>query len=374
MTWTEHIRENLTTAEDLRGPLRLTSGEYERIREELRIFPMSVTKYYFSLIDPEDPKDPIRRMAIPTGIFSLTDGMLDTSGEKSNTRMRGMQHKYRETVLVLTTNDCAMFCRHCFRRRLVGKASDEIAVDPGAIAAYIRLHPEVTNVLLTGGDFFLLPSDKIAEWLELLVNLEQLDFIRFGTRTPVTFPHRILEDPELTDILAGCSNRKQLYAITHFNHPREFTPEAEAAIRALQKAGVVLKNQTVLLRGVNDDPDTLSAVLRRVTSLGMIQHYIFQCRPVQGIKSRFQVPFAEGSLIVQEALNQQNGLGKSAEYTMSHVTGKLRILGLTPDGSTWFQYKEAKNPADLGRIFPMKLDPLETWLPDPLVIPQTGRY
>lgn len=364
MNWQKLILENVTTAEELREHLCLSQAEYESIRSEIEVYPMSVTRHYLSLIDPEDPEDPIRKMAIPAGCAVQTDGLLDTSGEQSNTKLQGLQHKYRETAMILTTSDCAMFCRHCFRRRLVGKSLEEIAVDIGAIAAYIRAHPAISNVLLSGGDPFMLPTETIALWLETLTGLEQLDFIRFGTRTPVTFPQRILSDRELLRVLAEHRREKQIYVVTHFNHPREITPEAKAAVSALQDAGAVLKNQTVFLRGVNDDPEVLGALLRQVSALGIVQHYIFQCRPVQGVKSRFQVPLLEGSRIVQEALALQNGFGKCADYTMSHTTGKIRILGTTEGGEMLFQYKQAKDPRRIGRLFALRLKEDDAWLPE----------
>lgn len=364
MNWQTFLKNNLTTADELREPLNLTPQEYENIQNEIECFPMSVTKYYFSLIDPNDPNDPIRKLAVPTGKSILPDGDLDTSGEQSNTVLQGLQHKYAETVLILTTADCAMFCRHCFRRRLVGKSSEEVAVDIDAIATYILEHPKINNVLLSGGDSFLLPTEEIAEWLKKLSALEQLDFIRFGTRTPVTFPQRILGDYELLEVLASYQQKKQLYVVTHFNHPREITPESEAAIRALRKSGVIVKNQTVLLRGINDNPEILSELLGKITSIGIVQHYIFQCRPVKGVKSQFQVPLLEGSDIVQKALAMQNGLGKSADYTMSHVKGKIRILGKNDKDELVFQFKQAKDPRRIGEIFCRKMGKDDTWLPN----------
>ena len=364
MKWQEMIRENITTAEQLCEPLHLSGEEYEHIRDEIELFPMSVTRYYMSLIDPEDADDPIRKMAIPSGGVILTDGVLDTSGESDNTKIRGLQHKYAETVMILTTHDCAMFCRHCFRRRLVGKGTDEIAADPDAIAAYIQEHPKISNVLLSGGDSFMMSTGRIRLWLEKLSALKQLDFIRFGTRTPVTFPYRILEDPELISVLETYQKRKQIYVVTHFNHPREITPESTAAVRMLQKTGIVVKNQTVLMQGINDDPEILGALLRQVSSLGIVQHYIFQCRPVRGVKSRFQVPIIRGNEIVQKALAMQNGLGKSADYTISHVTGKIRILGQKETGEMVFQYKQAKDPAKIGQLFTLRLENDTSWLPD----------
>lgn len=363
MIWSSMLNQNIVTAEELTKYLHITDEKYGYICDEIRQFPMSVTRYYMSLIDPDDPDDPIRKMAVPSGQPLVFDGMLDTSGEKSNTKMKGIQHKYAQTVLVLTTADCAMYCRHCFRRRLVGIDADEIVADSQNVVEYVKAHPEVSNVLLTGGDSFMLPTEKIVEWLELLSDLDQLDFIRFGTRTPVTFPDRILTDPDLIEALAKYGKKKQLYVITHFNHPKEFTGQSRAAIRTLQEAGVVIKNQTVLMKGVNDDPHVLAQVLKEISGLGIVPHYIFQCRPVTGVKSRFQVSLREGAEIVRKANSMQNGLGKAADYTMSHPTGKIRILGFMEDGKFLFQYKQAKDPELIGRIFAREVRD-ESWLPD----------
>ena len=367
MTWQSMLSQNVTTARELKQYLHLTETEAERIQHEIDQFPMSVPRYYLSLIDPDDPQDPIRKMAVPSGDLVL-DGELDTSGEHSNTKMRGLQHKYAQTVLILTTSDCAMYCRHCFRRRLVGASDEEIATDILLIRSYIEEHPSVSNALLSGGDSFLMPTERIGLWLESLTSLKQLDFIRFGTRTPVTFPQRILEDPALQETLARYAQKKQLYVVTHFNHPREITPESAAAIRALQRCGITVKNQTVLMHEINDDPQVLSALLRGVSALGIVQHYIFQCRPVKGVKSRFQLPLRRGSRIVNEALALQNGLGKSADYTMSHVTGKIRILGETEDGKLLFQYKQAKDPSRIGRLFALDIPEDLMWLPDDIPV------
>ena len=368
MNWTEELRNNITTAEELIEPLHLTNEEYRKIKRETEVFPMSVSRYYFSLIDPDDPDDVIRKMAIPSGDFELCDGILDTSGEHSNTKLPGLQHKYRQTTLVLVTSACAMYCRHCFRRRLVGLGGGEASADPDRAAAYIKAHPEITNVLLSGGDGLMVPTERIEKWLDTLADLDQLDFVRIGSRTPVTFPQRITSDPDLIAAFARFLEKKQLYLVTHFNHPRELTKESLQAVKMLQKTGIVVKNQTVLLKGINDDPAVLGDLLRKVCAAGIVQHYIFQCRPVKGVKTRFQVSLEEGLEIVSQANAMQNGLGKSADFTMSHVTGKIRLLGKDVAGRTVFQYKQAKNPENIGRIFHRKLAADETWLPDEIVL------
>jgi len=362
MTWQEELRRNVTTAEQLREILPMTDEEYRLIKEEADRYPMSISRYYCSLIDPSDHDDPIRKMAVPCRTGSSTEGLLDTSGEHSNTVLPGVQHKYRQTALILSSSQCAMYCRYCFRRRFVGMEEEEIAADVQSAVEYVKQHPEITNCLVSGGDAFILPTEKVEEWLAALAELPQLDFIRIGTRTPVTFPHRITGDPELVNLLARIGEKKQLYVVTHFNNPREFTEESVAAVRALQKAGVIVKNQSVLLKGINDDPEVLGRLLRMVTSYGIVQHYIFQCRPVIGATNYFQVPLIEGSRIVNAANAMQNGLGKTADYTMSHHTGKIRILGQLENGELLFQYKQAKDPSRVGTIFTKKVGPEDKWL------------
>ena len=364
MPWMQELHNNISRAEELIAPFHLTTDEYQLLAEEVERFPMSVPRYYFSLIDPDDPNDPIRKMAIPAPHFLSDEGHLDTSGEHSNTVLQGVQHKYTQTLLVLLSTECAMYCRHCFRRRLVGKEAQKALADLDETAAYIEKHPEITNVLLSGGDALVVSDKKLEKWLDRLSAMKQLDFIRIGTRTPVTFPERITGDPALPALLKKYAGQKQLYVVTHFNHPREFTAESVRAVRCLQECGITVKNQTVLMRGINDDSQVLGQLLRKVTSIGMVQHYIFQCRPVQGVQTHFQVPLKEGLAIVQQACAMQNGLGKSADYTMSHVTGKIRILGEAEDGQLIFQYMQAKDPSRIGRIFTLPISDTRAWLPE----------
>ena len=355
--WKEELARNIVTAEELRECIHLSEEEYKIVKKEIEKYPMSISRYYASLIY-SGANDPIRKMAVP-GI-SNTEGLEDQSGEKSNTIMPGVQHKYQQTLLVLISTNCAMYCRHCFRRRFVGTQQEEIARDPNAVAEYIRKEPTINNVLLTGGDAFVVDTEVLRNWLMVLSELPQLDFIRIGTRTPVTFPARINLDDDLLSLFKEISGKKQLYIVTHFNHPNEFTNESITAIRKLQQCGVMVKNQTVLMKGINDNPMILCQLLETVTSLGMIQHYIFQCRPVIGVKNNFQIPIREGSRIVNMANAMQNGLGKSADYTMSHETGKIRILG-EMNGEMVFQYKQAKDAENIGKIFTRKMDN-ETWI------------
>ncbi len=364
MSWKDILKNNVTTTHDLMEYMSLTKEQEKILHEILCRFPMSATRYYLSLVDWENvDTDPIFRLAVPSISETDLSGSFDTSGESSNTKFQGLQHKYRQTVLVLTTHECAMYCRHCFRKRLVGLDNQkETAGVPYKVAEYVKNHPEVTNVLLTGGDSFLLDNEIIELYLSLLTEISHLDFIRFGTRTPVTFPARITQDPDLCKILKKYNQKKQIFIVTHYNHPREVTEESVKAVRMLQDAGLVIRNQTVLLRGVNDDAAVLSELMGKLTSIGIVPYYIFQCRPVRGVKNQFQLPIKEGLSIVEKAKGMMNGQGKSVRYAMSHPMGKIEIVGEMPDGQVIFKFHQAKDPENLGKVFfsDMKDDP--NWL------------
>ena len=324
---------------------------------------MRVSSHYLSLIDWTDPDDPIKKMAIPSLEESSLDGFYDTSGEAENTKMPGLQHKYSETALILSTNRCATYCRHCFRKRLVGLPTEEIVKRFEDAADYIAEHEEINNVLISGGDPLVLSNEVIETFLETLTKIDHLSFIRFGSRTPVTLPSR-LNDPELLALFKTYSQiDKRLYIVTQFNHPREITPQSVGAVSKLINAGVLLSNQAVLLRGINDDPETLSTLMDRLVSIGVTPYYVFQCRPVKRVKTHFQVPICEGLRIVEKAKAKCNGHSKRFKYAMSHKTGKVEILGIL-NGEIYFKYHEAKNRENLGVMFKRRVDEKAGWLDD----------
>ncbi|MDD3219435.1 MAG: KamA family radical SAM protein [Lachnospiraceae bacterium] len=369
MNWSEQLRHNITTVDELQDYLHYNEDEYLKMQRILKHFPMSITQYYLSLIDWEDESDPIRRMCIPSVHEIDLDGQFDTSGESSNTVMEGLQHKYSETALILSTNRCATYCRHCFRKRLVGLSEEEIAsryLDQ--ILEYIESHKEISNVLISGGDALLNSNMLLKRYLEQLSHIEHLDFIRIGTRTPVVLPMRIYKDEEFLGILKHYNKRKQIYIVTHFNHPKEITPQSTAAVAALLKIGIPVRNQTVLLKGVNDASLILGTLLKELTAIGVLPYYVFQCRPVTGVKNQFQVPLEKGYAIVEAAKNMQNGIGKNFRYVLSHETGKIEILGPTANNRMIFKYHQAKYNKDSGRIFTCRLTKQQCWLneiPDP---------
>ncbi len=354
----------ITTVSAVDDILELTDEETRVLQKISKIHPIRVSEYYMSLIDESDPNDPIRKMAIPSEHELSRRGSYDTSGERENTIIPGLQHKYRQTALLLATSECATYCRHCFRKRLVGLRSNEVTCNIKRAAEYIQNHTEINNVLVTGGDPFTLSTRRIAEILRVLSGIDHLDFIRFGTRTPVTYPSRILGDRGLlTTLKAYSREQRRVYVVTQFNHPREITDMSAAAVSELSKSGVQVNNQTVLLKGVNDNPETLASLQNSLVRIGVNPYYVFQCRPVKRVKEHFQVPLYRGYHVLESAKKLLNGHSKRFRYIMSHPTGKIEIIGIHRDHFI-FKYHQAKYDSDQGRIFMRAVDENATWLDD----------
>ena len=364
MYWKNELRNNLTTIGQLSNYVELSGKEQCLLNHIITKHPMSVTRYYLSLIDWNNPNDPIKKMAIPSINELKLCGSYDTSGEKENTKMPGLQHKYPQTALILSTNKCSMYCRYCFRKRLVGLPTEETIRRFSQGVRYIKNHTEINNVLISGGDPFMLHTSTIGKFLEKLVEIPHLDFIRFGTRVPVAFPMRIIEDKELQKLLKSYAfGTKKIYVVTQFNHPKEITTKAKNAVTALSKSGVIIGNQTVLLKGVNDDPDILAELQNKLVNIGISPYYVFQCRPVKRVKKHFQVPLYKGYNIIEEAKKKLNGHSKRFRYIMSHKTGKIEIMGILND-EIYLKYHQAKDFRNLGKFFKKKLDENAGWLDD----------
>ena len=341
----ELLSECIRSPEQLRAPLHLTDHEVSELIHIADQYPICIPPYYLNLISSDWKHDPIRRLCIPDPMESSTDGHKDTSGEGGNTVVTGMQHKYRQTALILT-------CRHCFRKRMVGSNADEIATHLGEMVDYVLMHPEIDNVLLSGGDALINENERLRQYLEAFSKIDNLHYIRIGTRVPVVLPRRILWDMELLEILREYNRRKQIIIVTHFNHPNEITDDARNAVHALIQAGCPVRNQTVLLKGINDNSAILAELMNGLTSAGVLPYYVFQCRPAMGVMNQFQVPLLEGKRLVDEAKSGMNGQAKQFRYVMSHVTGKIEILG-RPSGER-----------DTSRFFTVNLAEDQCWLPN----------
>jgi KamA family protein len=248
---------------------------------------------------------------------------------------------------------------------MVGYSTEEVNQRMTESISYIRDHNEINNVLLSGGDFFAVPNKTIEEYLKNLSAIDHLDFIRLGSRTPVVFPQRIYLDDKLLGILKKYSAIKETIVITQFNHPRELTDEARKAILALKNIGIAVRNQAVLLKDINDDPDVMARLLSGLTAMGVHPYYVFQCRPVQFVKSHFQVPLYEGIEIISKAKSKLNGISKGFRYALSHPDGKIEIFGKT-DNDFIFKFHQSKNKEDNDRLFFQPIHKTATWLDDNL--------
>ncbi|MER9469911.1 lysine 2,3-aminomutase [Mesorhizobium sp. M0482] len=309
-----------------------------------------VTKFYREHISRGSYYTQLENIIEPSLKEFESPGNLDTSGEHDNTIMPGLQHKYAQTGLLLVTDRCASYCRYCFRKRIVGKDSDEITADLAHISRYISNHPEMTNVLLSGGDPFVLSTAKLNKILDHLLPIPHLDSIRFGTKAVAYEPKRF-EDPALPALFQRIHETgKTSVIVIHFDHIGEISVDAERNIRSLRAQGVQFLNQSVLLAKINDDPEILAATFAKCHQMGVRPYYLFQARPVKGA-SHFQVPLRRGLEIVHGINQRLSGIQKTFKYIMSHYTGKIEILDLGTDGRVYMRYHQNKNPEKIGKVF-----------------------
>ena len=321
-----------------------------------------VTPFYREQIKKSGYYDQLKYIVEPSLREFDSPGSLDTSGEHDNTVVPGLQHKYPQTGLLLVTDRCASYCRYCFRKRIVGKDSEEITPDFAAVARYIADHPEMTNVLLSGGDSFVLSTGRLNRILDHLLPIPHLNSIRFGTKT-VAFAPKRFEDRELPAMFRRIHDAgKTPVIVAHFDHVGEISAEAERNIRNLRDHGVQFLNQSVLLAKVNDDSEILAATFAKCHSIGVRPYYLFQGRPVKAA-SHFQVPLRRGIEIARGVNQRLSGIQKTFKYIMSHYTGKIEVLDLA-DGRVYMRYHQNKCAEKIGRIFSRRHVDGACWLDD----------
>lgn len=342
---------------------QLSEQERTRLKKITETFPFRCNDYYLSLINWDDPEDPIRTIIIPKLHELEKWGRLDPSDEESYTIMPGLEHKYNSTALLLVSNVCEGICRYCFRKRVFINTQREYLGDLSAAMRYIREHKEITNVLLTGGDPLVLATSKLENIIRQLRQIGHVEIIRIGTKIPAFNPYRIIEDPTLLEMIKKYSTKqKKIYVMSHFVHPRELTEVAVKSVNLLQEAGALLANQTPLIRGLNDDPRVMAELLAQLSFIGAVPYYIFQCRPATGNKA-YTVPIEEGYEILEQSKSLVSGLAKRARYVMSHATGKIEILGKTKE-FVYLKYHRAADDRDSGRFLIFKSNPNAYWFDD----------
>lgn len=319
--WRWHMRNRVGSADALRDYLEPTPDELEGIRQTEGVFQWSITPYYASLMDADDPDCPIRRQVVPRAEELLPDivGVEDPLEEVAHSPVKNLIHNYRDRVAFCVTSQCAIYCRYCLRKRMVGEASFMMRKSELQEAIdYIAAHDEIRDVLLTGGDPLTF-NDEHVEWLlGRLRAIPHVDIIRIGSRMPVKLPQRIT--PELCAVLG---RHHPVWLNTHFNHARELTAEAGAAIDRLLRAGVPVGNQTVLLAGINDSEDALRALFEGLVRLRMRPYYLYQAQVIGGT-AHFRTPIEVGMDLMERLQGRMTGFALPV-YVLDTPFGKVPL-------------------------------------------------
>ncbi len=302
--WKWQIKHRIETLDQLKQYIQLTPTEEEGVKKSLQTLRMAITPYYLSLIDPDDPHDPVRKQAIPSGsetIISAAD-LLDPLHEDEDAPVPGLTHRYPDRVLFLITDMCAMYCRHCTRRRFAGQ-TDHSAPSARIQAAidYIARTPQVRDVLLSGGDALMVSDKMLESIIQRLREIPHVEIIRIGSRVPVVCPQRITDD--LVNML---KKYHPIWINTHFNHPNEITPESAAACERLANAGMPIGNQSVLLRGINDCVHVMKRLVHGLVKIRVRPYYIYQCDLSMGLE-HFRTPVAKGIEIIEGLRGHTSG-------------------------------------------------------------------
>jgi lysine 2,3-aminomutase len=300
--WRWQMRHALRTADQLSRVIRLTPDEKQALTHPGRLR-VQVIPYVAGLMDPEDPRCPIRRQLIPTTdeCLSCPETVADSLHEDEQSPVPGLVHRYPDRVLLLATTLCASYCRHGTRSRLVGHGARAGVRDWGPALDYIATHPQVRDVLVSGGDPLTLADRVLEKLLSGLRAIPHVEVIRIGTRVPFFLPQRIT--PELTALLR---RYHPLWMNVHFNHPKELAPEVEAALSRLADAGIPLGSQSVLLAGINDCPGIIKALGQKLVRNRVRPYYLYQCDLVEGA-AHFRTPVAKGIEIMEALRGHTSG-------------------------------------------------------------------
>ncbi|MEX2302366.1 MAG: KamA family radical SAM protein [Bryobacterales bacterium] len=342
---------------------QLTKSERERLQPVAEKFVFRTNDYYQKLIDWSDPNDPIRALVVPVESELEDWGRLDASFEEIFTPVPGVEHKYKDTALLLVNDVCGAYCRYCFRKRLFMDDNDEVVRDVSGGLDYIREHTEISNVLLTGGDPLIMSTSKLEPVIRRLREIPHVQIIRIGSKMPAFNPFRIIDDPSLLKMIETYSTpEKRIYIMAHFNHPRELTDESQQGIDLLLRSGAIVVNQSPLIRGINDDAGTLARLFAKLSFIGVPPYYIFQCRPTEGNKA-YSVPIEEAYQIFLDAQSRVSGLARRARFSMSHRSGKIEAAAMTGDQIV-FKYHRAADEQDTGRVMIFKRNPRAHWFND----------
>jgi len=303
--WHWQLKHRIRSKDELSQIIKLTPEEEKGLDKAKGRLSLAITPYWATLIDPEDPACPIRRQAVPVAAESVVSPheMVDPCAEDRDSPAPHLVHRYPDRVLLLATDHCAMYCRHCTRRRLVGEheKEDNSASKFDAAIEYIKSNRKVRDVLISGGDPLTLEDDVLESLVSRIREISHVEFLRIGTRVPVTLPQRITEG--LANMLKKYS---PIWMSIHFNHPKEITKRCKLACDMLSEAGIPLGSQTVLLKGINDRPYIMKKLVHELLQIRVRPYYIYQCDPVRGTQ-HFRTPVAAGINIIEKLRGHTSG-------------------------------------------------------------------
>ena len=302
--WKWHLQNKIETIDDLKRFVNISPSEEEGIVNCISTLRMAITPYYLSLIDINDSHDPVRLQAVPSlnEIKIAEEDLEDPLSEDTDSPVKGLTHRYPDRALLLITDQCAMYCRHCTRRRFAGEQDCALPIEQVYAAIdYISKHPEIRDVVLSGGDSLLLEDAVLEDIISRLRAIPHVEIIRLGSRLPVVLPQRITDDL--------CNMLKKYHPIwlnTHFNHPQEITEPAKEACEKLVNVGIPVGNQSVLLAGVNDCVSVMKDLVQSLTRIRVRPYYIYQCDLSQGL-THFRTPVSKGIEIIEGLRGHTSG-------------------------------------------------------------------
>jgi len=321
--WRWQMRHRVHDEDSLRAYVTPTDDERAAIEATADVFRWNITPYYASLMDPDDPDCPVRRQVVPRMSEMAPDivGVVDPLDEVGHSPVKNLIHNYRDRVAFCVTSECAIYCRYCLRKRMVGDADFMMRRDEleGALD-YLAAHDEIRDVLLTGGDPLVFNEAHLGWLLQKLRAIPHVEVIRLGSRLPVTLPFRVTD--ELCDLLKA---HHPVWLNTHFNHPKELTPEAAAACARLAEAGVPVGNQTVLMRGINDDLATMKALVEGLVAMRVRPYYLYQAQHIGGT-AHFRTPIETGMALMRRLRGHTSGFAVPT-YVLDTPFGKVPLTG-----------------------------------------------
>jgi len=304
--WHWQMRHRICTKEELQQVIKLSLDEETGLKNASGRLSLAITPYWATLMDPDDPECPIRRQAVPVAAESSVSPheMVDPCAEDRDSPVPHLVHRYPDRVLLLATDHCAMYCRHCTRRRLVGEHAQEDVNSASrfdAAVEYLKSNKKIRDVLISGGDPLTLEDEVLENLLQKIRAIPHIEFLRLGTRIPVTLPQRITE--KLVNMFKKYS---PIWMSVHFNHPKEITKRCRIACDMLSDGGIPLGSQSVLLKGINDRPYIMKKLMHELLQIRVRPYYIYQCDPVRGTQ-HFRTPVAVGINIVEKLRGYTSG-------------------------------------------------------------------